>query len=69
MMTRKEFDKLAYVLAMSEPLEDNFEARVTWLTLREDIVRVCKQSNSRFNTDHFINATDFEYWRARRRPL
>jgi hypothetical protein len=69
-MTKKQFNILAWHLAQVEPYQILKSGRVDgvrypqWLSCIWAVAKACSEVNSKFNTDEFIHACSYDYWKT-----
>jgi hypothetical protein len=71
-MTRKDYDRIAFHLAMQEPdmLHDGKLQKLT-IQFEADCMAVADAlmgSNPRFRREYFLEACKFDYWTNRKQP-
>lgn len=67
-MTRKDYNVIAYRMAMAEPVNRNRMGHDAWNEACESLATGLMFTNLRFDSTRFINACKFEYWKNRVPP-
>jgi hypothetical protein len=71
-MTRKDYDRIAFHLAMQEPAPSG-NGRISPVRLEhtaccEAVADALIGSNPRFRRDYFLEACKFDYWKTHKQP-
>jgi len=66
-MTRKDYNNIAFSLALAEPASPN-EAREAWKFTCRKVAEGLAVGNSRFDKSRFLEACKFDYWKNKRPP-
>jgi hypothetical protein len=66
-MTKKHFNKMAFYLSQVEPAS-NDDCHLNWSSCCHKMAQMCAESNARFDTERFIEACHFDYWKSHKQP-
>ena len=66
-MTRKDYERVAYGLAMAEPVRPQ-DAVEQWQATCKSVAHQLSLENPRFDKTKFLSACNFDYWKDRRPP-
>jgi hypothetical protein len=69
-MTRKDYDRIAFHLAMQEPVLEMNQMNIThqFEADCQAVADALMGSNPRFRRDYFLEACKFDYWKNRKQP-
>ncbi len=67
-MTKKHFKKMAFYLSQVEP-DSNDDCHRVWLSCAHKMSQLCSEFNPRFDSEKFIIACHFEYWKIHKQPV
>lgn len=68
-MTRKDYNKLAFHLAMQEPtVTTDYRATAWFSAMCEAVADGLIGSNPRFRREYFLEACRINYWTNRKQP-
>jgi len=70
MLTRKDYDRIAYNLAMVDPgtVEGFTIAKTVFRNSCEAVADALMGTNPRFKRDFFLEACNYDYWKNRKQP-